>query len=462
MSVPANGLPRQLIRKGAGTRRLTVAAALAATIAACGANAGIEGEVRSHRVDIVRAEQRTIVERIESFGSIAIRGKADVTAAVDGTVRELPFGEGDAVAAGETVAVLENVQLEVRRRQVESEIASAESAVALAEARYDEAAEDVLRRILSLDRREVQRRVAEFDLDYLDERIERTERLRRVGGAAQEELQELYARRVRLRGEYEALLKEIEIESLSLTDDAIAAAGLPVPDDDSQRIAVLQRLNTAIEAAELDVAGSTLESARAEADSVELLIDELTVRAPLGGTVGARHVEVGERVDAGAPVVSILELHPIHALLPVRESEVGLLARGLDARVVVPAATNAVREGAIERIAPIVDARSGNVSVRILLDNADAALRPGMFVRGEIEHGGEREAVAIPGSTLVDRDSSSATLLFVRGGRALKREIELGEELSDGWVEVTEGLTAAELVIDSPSPLIREGDRVYE
>ncbi len=442
--------------------RWTLAAAAVVLLAVCDAQEPAGEERRSHRVEIVEPVRRTIVDRVESFGSIAVRDKADVTAAVDGTVRELPFDEGDAVAAGDTVGVLENVQLEVRRRQAESEVASAVSAVALAEARRDEAREDVEREILALERREVERRVTEFELDYLDDRIGDTERLHRVGGATERELRELHARRVRVRGEYDVLLKAIEIESFSLSDEAIEAAGLAVPDDDEQRVRLLQQLNTATEAAELAVAESALESARAELDSVELLLEELTVSAPIGGTVAARHVDVGERVDDGAPIVSIFASDPVHAALPVRESEGGVLSRGLDARVVVPAVSSENRRGEVERIGPMVDRRSGSVSVRILLDNSDGTLRPGMFVRGEIIYGDEREAIAVPESALTDRDGSTGTLFFVRGGRAFRRKVEIGEELADGRFEISDGLAEGELVIDSPSPLIQEGDQVHE
>ena len=443
-------------------RRATWVLWIAATIVSCGrAEEPVQG-ADVHVVDLATPTRRTITDEIESFGSVAVRRKTNVTAAVDGIVRALPVDEGDRVAEGDTVAELENVQLEIRYGQALSEIESAESGVLLAEARLSKARENVRRELIGVDRWEIERLVTEFDLEHLRARIERAERLREVGGTTDEELRELQAQQVRMRGDYEALLKDIEIQSLSLSDEAIIRAGRAVPETEEGRIDLLERLNTETEAAQLAVARSRLEAARAELESVELLLEELVVAAPRTGTIATRQVDIGERVQEGSAVVSVFEETPIHALLPVRESETGLVHPGQASEIVVPAVSGESLRGEVERVSATVDSRSGSAAVRVVVENSEGALKPGMFVEGTIIYGGEREALVIPVSSLLRRDGQTASLFLVRGGRALRREIQVGEERHDGTIEVTGGLEEGELLIDSPSPLIREGDRVRE
>lgn len=415
-----------------------------------------------HAVTLVEPKLRTISDKIETFGSIAVRRKTDVTAAVDGIVRSRPFEEGERIASGAVVVELDNVQLRVRHRQAQSEIESAESSVLLAEARLAEARENVRRELIGVDRREIERDTKEFELERLSDRIEREKRLNEVGGATDEELRELHDQQVRMQGDYEALLKEIEIQSLAFSAEAISRKGYPVPRTETERIELLQTLSTQTEAAQLAVARSSLDSARAELDSVELLLDELVVTAPRRGTIGARHVEVGERVQEGGAVVSIFEEDPIHALLPVRESETGLIAVGQRSDIVVPAVSDEYLRGEVDRISPTVDPQSGSVAVRVVVENSEGTLKPGMFVEGSIGYGRERQALVVPVSSLVGSDGRSASVFVVRGGRALRREIAIGEERNDRTVEVEDGLTENELLIDTPSPLIREGDRVQQ
>ncbi len=439
-----------------------LAAVVFTALAACGRESQTVEQEAAHTVDVVRPAVVTVSDTVESFGSIVIRRKTDVTAEVDGVVASLPVEEGDRVSSGSHVAELENVQLDVRHRQAVSDIERAESSVELAEARLAKARENVLRELMSLELREIEQEIREFDLDHGSERIEHARQLKDVGGVTAEELRELEAEQVRMRGAYEAFLKETAIQSVALSDRAILDAGLSLPASREERIDVLQRLNTQIEAAEAAVSRSALESARAELDSVELLLEELTITAPAGGLIGARHVEVGERLREGEPVVSIFEEAPIHALLPVRESEAGRLSPGQYAEIVVPALDDIRLGGAVERVSPTVDPRSGSASVRVVLGNSDGKLRPGMFVHGSIVYGSDRRVPVVPLSSLVRRDGSRASIFLIRSERAYLSEVQVGMERPDQTIEVTDGLSGEELIIDTPSPLIREGDYVHE
>lgn len=439
-----------------------VPATLLLIMTSCTAQQEPVPRVSEHRSELVEPAARTIRSTIESFGSLVIRGKADITAAVDGRVHAMPAREGEFVESGQVVAVLENIQLQIRLRQAESDVARARSGVLLQEARVSEAQEGIERRLLGIEQSEIEQEMVEFEQSFLAESIANAQELEEVGGTSSEELRSLHAERIRLEGEHATLSKQIELQALGLSDATILEAGESVPHTRRDRVDVLARLNTRTEQAELDVARSALESARAEQESAALLLEELMLRAPRDGIVARLHVQDGERVNIGDPVISMFANDLIHALLPVRESEADLLAPGLPAEITVPSLDGERFFGEVERISPTVDPHSGSVASRVLLENNDGALSPGMFVRGQIEIGEPREALAVPPTAVVERGDSGGTVMVVRNRLAMRRPVEFGVELEDGWVEIVSGLSGEELLVDSPSPLIREGDRIVE
>lgn len=444
--------------------RLPSFLALAAILSFAGCGSPVEEAAveHSHTVEVERAREQTIREKVESYGSVAVRSSVDVTAAVDGSVRRVAVEPGDRVEVGTPLVHLENVQLSVRHRQAESDIEQSRSSVVLARARLDEARSAVERRVLALEKRAIEVELMRFEQGYLGEATARARQLKEIGGTSEEELRELEATAVRLRADYESLIKEIEIESLSYGNAAIRAAGAGVPEEDAQRVELLTEINTRTEQARLAVAKSAHESALAELESTELLQGELEIRSPRSGVVAARQVEQGERLREGDTVVSLFEEDPLHALISATEAQAAFLSAGLEARVTVVSLDERIYRGEVERVSPAVDRERGGVPVRILMENSDGALRPGLFVRATIYLGEERPALTIARSTLVRQEESEGTVVIVRGERAMHRDIELGALVPDERIEVRSGLSHDELLVDRPSALIEDGDALNE
>ena len=83
-------------------------------------------------VEKVEVLSSKLLQDISSFGTISYSGKNDVTVQVEGILKKLHVKEGDKVHAGQVLAQVENIQLEIQRQQGETAVNSAEAGVNLA------------------------------------------------------------------------------------------------------------------------------------------------------------------------------------------------------------------------------------------------------------------------------------------------------------------------------------------
>lgn len=135
---------------------------------------------------------------------------------------------------------------------------------------------------------------------------------------------------------------------------------------------------------ELDIARAKLvmaeearDAALLERDRIAGQIERRTIRSPFDGTVTRVHKEVGEILRPGEEAVATLaDLERLLLELPVPSGDARRLRAGQPVEVRM-AMVEAPVEAAVERIAPVTDADSGTVRVRVVMDNASGALRSG-------------------------------------------------------------------------------------
>ena len=82
-----------------------------------------------------------------------------------------------------------------------------------------------------------------------------------------------------------------------------------------------------------------------------------------------------------------------------------------------------------------------------------------MFVRCEIERSAAKDMPCIPESALLVSDEKNGKIFSVVNGYAVQKNI-LIKAHRDGFVWAGGGLSAGEIIIDKPSPFLREGQAV--
>jgi membrane fusion protein (multidrug efflux system) len=146
-----------------------------------------------------------------------------------------------------------------------------------------------------------------------------------------------------------------------------------------------------------------LEQLQLGIEEAERQLSYTVVRAPIAGTITHRLVNLGDHVTVNQHLFDIVDFDSLVARVYVPEKELSKLSVGLPARIVAPALGGAYR-GVIERLAPVVDARSGTVKVTVDIPDWQG-LRPGLYVDVELVTDTRDDALLVPKRALVyDRD----------------------------------------------------------
>lgn len=219
--------------------------------------------------------------------------------------------------------------------------------------------------------------------------------------------------------------------------------------DDRQSALDVARQAVAAEEAEYTQAEAQLAEARRERARA-------VIEAPVAGIVSERKARAGA-LAGSEPLVSLIRDGEIELAAEVPESDLPLLKAGQAARVTLPDGT--VVQGRIRLVSPKIDRETRLGTAYIALEGKGEALFSGAFGKAEVEVA-QRNAIMVSDSALLHGgEPSDASVFVVVGGKAVKRNVELGAR-QNGRVEIRSGLHDGERVIAKAGPLLRDGEPV--
>jgi RND family efflux transporter MFP subunit len=207
---------------------------------------------------------------------------------------------------------------------------------------------------------------------------------------------------------------------------------------------------------ELDAATATrnaararLDAARAGVDRAQEQLDYTVVKAPYGGIVLQRHVQIGETVQPGQALISGFSLDQLRVITGVPQRLIESVRRHQQARVLVADGSGSRSIDAAKlTLFPYADAQSNVFKVRVYLPENTAGVYPGMFVKVAFVTGSGSHLV-IPQQALVQRSEVSAVYVIRDDGVSL-RQLRVGRSVSADRIEILAGLDAGEQVALDP------------
>jgi membrane fusion protein, multidrug efflux system len=215
------------------------------------------------------------------------------------------------------------------------------------------------------------------------------------------------------------------------------------------------RANKTVSQSELDTTEATLKQTEANADAIRATIAKKTIRAPFAGRLGIRQVNLGEYLEAGKTViVSLQALDTVYADFSLPQQELARLKVGQRVRITTDAYAGQKFEGELTSLDPDLDAGTRSVSLRATVANQDHLLRPGMFARVELLLPGDQRVLVIPATAVLSH--SYGNMVYViqpstngDGGLvAYQRVVKTGRAQGD-FVSVVSGLKAGDRVVRS-------------
>lgn len=216
--------------------------------------------------------------------------------------------------------------------------------------------------------------------------------------------------------------------------------------------------------AQLKVASAQVTKAASALETANIRLGYTKVTAGWSGgderrVVAERYVDEGQTVAANAPLLMIVELHPVVGVVFVTERDYALLKPGQLVSLTTDAYPDERFTGRIDRIAPVFRKSTRQARIEMIIENPHHRLKPGMFIRASVVLTRVPEATIVPEQALTIRDDKTGVFIVSEDGRSVAwREVNVGIR-EDGRVQVIgEGLSGR--VVTLGQQLVNDGSAV--
>jgi RND family efflux transporter MFP subunit len=196
---------------------------------------------------------------------------------------------------------------------------------------------------------------------------------------------------------------------------------------------------------EFAAAQAQLQAAVAQASQSGTVKGFAVVRAPYSGVVAQRHVELGEAVTPGRPLMTGFDPKELRVAADVPQFRVADIRRHAAATLEFPTLKQSVQAASVT-VLPAADAKTHTTRVRLTPPTYVSGSYPGMFARVAFAIGRER-MLAVPASAVVRRTEVTAVYVLDAGGAPRLRQVRLGEPTAGGQVEVLAGVQPGDKVV---------------
>ena len=210
-------------------------------------------------------------------------------------------------------------------------------------------------------------------------------------------------------------------------------------------------------------ASATIKADQAALELARLQLSYATLRAPFSGVVGARLVFPGSAVKINDTALAVVNrVQPLYVTFSVPEKHLPRLRRAMRAGplkvlVTLPGNKETVFAGSARFIDNAVDAATGTILMKAVLENRDETLIPGQFLNVSMTLDTLAEAVLVPAEAV--QQGAEGNFLYVvkadesvemrkievqasyRGAAAIAQGVAVGETVvTDGQLRLTPGV----------------------
>ena len=192
-----------------------------------------------------------------------------------------------------------------------------------------------------------------------------------------------------------------------------------------------------------NTAGSLAAMAAAEAK-----LERATIHAPNSGILNDILVEEGEYLQAGTPVVEIVDVDTVKVVVDVPERDIPFVKMGDKAHVLATIRGQAAEVGStVTFIGQIADPATRKTPVEISVDNRNGLLRTGQSVDVYLTRRLLKNAIFIPHDAIIPFETTKAVYVAV-DGKAVRKDVTLGI-VRGAKRQVLSGLKAGDQLIVS-------------
>jgi RND family efflux transporter MFP subunit len=351
------------------------------------------------QVKVLEAVEQRVARTVVAIGTLAAEDQVVVGTKVPGRLAEISIDLGTRVKRGQVVARLDASDYRLRVDQAEAALQQARARLGLPLQGADERVDPEQTAIV---------RQARAVLDEAQLTRDRSTKLMEQDLIARAQLDTAEANLKVAEGRYHDALEEVR-----------------------NRQALLAQRRSELELARQQLADTAMTS-------------------PLDGAVAQKQASIGEYLAAGAPVATIVQIHPLRLRVNVPERDAVDVRNGQVVRLTVEGDPT-VYQGRVVRLSPIVQEQNRTLSVEAEVPNERGVLKPGAFARADIVTQASDPVIRVPSAALVVF-AGIEKVLVVRQGKIAEVRVQTGKRSNES-VEIVSGLKPGEQVVLQPGNL---------
>lgn len=261
---------------------------------------------------------------------------------------------------------------------------------------------------------------------------------------------------------YKGVQKDAVVLTLdSATEKAQVEADKVDVDVKKQALEAKQILleESAVAKSEVLQAKADLLASQATLKKDQVALAQKSIKAPFTGDLGEFQKKLGDYVNAGDVLVTIVNKKQLEVKYDFPEVVVPQLKLGQAVLIHSSAYPKKTFTGKVIFIAPDIDQDTRSVLVKAALANPDDILSPGMFVSVDQIVKTEKDALIVPDEA-IEYDRNKASVYRLVGQKAILTPVTLGQQHTKAGVHVIKGLKLGDIVITKGQEKLKDGDAV--
>lgn len=383
--------------------RIITIFALALALAGCGGQNQQKRGPAALDVDVAQAQRRTIATYIRLDGQVAPLEESTLSFQQSGPITSIYVNQGDRVSAGQLLAQIDASTLR-------AQLAQDEALIAQAAARAQSSALNVP--IVSSQTSDAARS-AKAALDNARLTYQQDQQLFKQGYVSQSQLVQARSQYIAAQTQYQSAIANQQSTQVSSSSAA------------ADRAAV--------------------QSAQAQANTLQTEIGQTSLYAPFDGVVTARLMDPGAMASPGNPVLRIDKIDTVWINVNVPDEDLNYVHAGTP--VSFTAGTTGRRFNAfINAVNAVPTQGTLSYQARIRMPNPGVILRGGMLVSVTVQQARHNNAIVVPRQAVAQSDRGTAVFIVGPGKKAQEVPVQVGLQ-TDTLSEVR-------------SPLVRAGTTV--
>ncbi|WP_394832096.1 efflux RND transporter periplasmic adaptor subunit [Pendulispora rubella] len=252
----------------------------------------------------------------------------------------------------------------------------------------------------------------------------------------------------------------LEVQQQLAREKKLVATGAVAPAQSEDLTARVASMDATARAAETDALAQ-----KAEVKELAVGLGNLTIVAPIDGTVVTKPVEAGAVVNSEIPLTELVDFDSLLIEADVPEAKMGSIKKDGPCEVVFDAIPNQRIRAVVVEVSPRLNRAKATGTVKVKLVDATPGVLPEMSARVsflakplEADQMKEPARKVVPTSALAER-AGSKVVFAIEGERVRMQSVELGAPFGSGF-ELKHGPEPGTFLVRDPSPALADGQAI--